>query len=111
MSEVPPSCTGSPSLSEGGPGSTPGAEPRLKNALRLAWKARQRIWARETKTNGQALGKLRELSREEMDNLLAELIFAIEEERQDRHADALFDMLEEAGLLEKAEIKLTRFED
>jgi hypothetical protein len=46
-----------------------------------------------------------------MDSLLAELIFAIEEERQERHTDALFDMLEEAGLLEKAEIKLTRFED
>lgn len=79
------------------------------NALALAWRARQRLWQREPNGKGQPLGKLRDLSREEMDALLSAVIYAIEEERTEANTDQLFDLLEEHGLLEKADKKLNRF--
>ena len=73
----------------------------ITNALALAWSARCRLWAKEIDEKGN-LGRLANLSREEMDSHISAIIFAIEEERQERNLEKIYQLLEEHGLIEKA---------
>lgn len=77
------------------------------NALNLAWMLRARIWKRHIGADGK-MGKLKEFSREEADAMIAEVIFAIEEERQERDTDKIYKFLEEVGLIEKLDKKLEK---